>query len=129
MSNNREILSFEAWAKSQGLPINISNDFILKGCYAHPDTRVAFIAWQAAKEALSVIIPRWQSMETAPKDGRFILAWCDCGRMSQPIVAHWNEEDEFWADWGEEQIDLNMENRLRCWMPLPDALGIGGSNG
>ena len=40
--------AFEVWATSKKLPLNISSHFINEGAYIHPDTHVAWLAYQAA---------------------------------------------------------------------------------
>ena len=65
---------------------------------------------------------KWQTMETAPKDGKSIIVW----RRNQVLMAHWNDDKyaknprPFWGSfdpWG------NTDNRATPpthWMSLPD---------
>ena len=60
--------------------------------------------------------PLWQPIETAPKDGRTILAYgCWPNFPSVPDVAfvYWDEDSNWWAFDGEEML-------ITYWMHLPE---------
>lgn len=70
---------------------------------------------------------KWQPIETAPKDGTYILA-CVAGYI--PEVAHWQDDrkvfdflsasdmpnDQAWIDY----LDSGAKWVPTHWMPLPD---------
>jgi hypothetical protein len=60
--------------------------------------------------------PLWQPIETAPRDGRTILAYgCWPNFPSVPDVAfvYWDEDSNWWAFDGEEML-------ITHWMHLPE---------
>lgn len=103
----------------------------------------AWHAWQAAMAHKEV--ERWQSIETAPKDGTWLMLWRTPEPESSPmhsnplILARWSMEyEEFvWPDspydaftpWGRQISDAIVEDGRRIfgsvdfthWMPLPAA--------
>lgn len=54
----------------------------------------------------------WQPIETAPKDGTWILIWGDRWDCEQPDVGSWDDDD--WRD--DEGAVLAFATH---WMPLP----------
>jgi len=56
-------------------------------------------------------VPEWQPIETAPKDGTWILVISDS--YSGPVTAYW-EKDGWFSEYAEC-------NGVRFWMPLPAA--------
>ena len=65
--------------------------------------------------------PKWQPIETAPKDGANILALCF---ENYPQVVKWHSE----IDYGDEGVSQIWKSVLTDkfvipthWMPLPDA--------
>ena len=60
--------------------------------------------------------PLWQPIETAPKDGRTILAYgCWPIHPTVPDIAfvYWDEDSNWWAFDGEEML-------ITHWMHLPE---------
>ncbi|MDL2267677.1 Lar family restriction alleviation protein, partial [Desulfovibrio sp. OttesenSCG-928-G15] len=72
------------------------------------DTREAAIA------AWNRRAPGWKPMDTAPKDGTWILA-CRSGGKHYCQIVHWNEVFEEWS------IKGSGVSGLAHWMPLPAA--------
>lgn len=54
---------------------------------------------------------QWQSIETAPKDGTWILLLCP---GSTPIVGFWNARG--W--WDDGDFHDHLEG-IKYWMPIP----------
>ena len=66
---------------------------------------------QAYRSALA-LRGDWQPIETAPKDGTWIVLWVD----SEPLVAGWNANDGDWRlRWNDDWIQPPPTH----WMPLP----------
>ena len=88
--------------------------------YLHSDARIAELEAQLAacqKDA-------WRPIETAPKDGTWILVVIP-GYV--PCVAQWNIHQERWLefsveDWSDETWKEMTEGAFhpRLWMPLPE---------
>jgi hypothetical protein len=69
-------------------------------------------------------IAPWQPIETAPKDGSWVLLWVENNR--QAIVAYWSGkplwDGNFWVAQG-EVCSWDLENNFyhpTHWKPLPD---------
>jgi hypothetical protein len=65
----------------------------------------------------------WHPIETAPKDGRRILAYGICGLESQPSIAT-VKFDDFPKEWicDPNEAEQSPEPcRLTHWLPLPEA--------
>lgn len=58
----------------------------------------------------------WQPIETAPKDGNSILAWCP--RIMRCVEVWWEQDD--YEGGGYWQDDGDTEPFLSHWMPLPE---------
>lgn len=58
----------------------------------------------------------WHSIETAPKDGTFVLIFIAGGEAWCPIIARWNGDG-----WGDEESTFTVPglNDPTHWMPLP----------
>ena len=58
----------------------------------------------------------WQPIETAPKDGTFILTFCGGGEAWCPTISRWNGDG-----WGDEHSTFHIQglNYPTHWMPLP----------
>ncbi len=71
--------------------------------------------WQAVADAVLAgdEARRWQGMESAPKDRRYILAWSPERRMAFQVV--WDAEDKEWILIG--QGDTAPE--VTHWTPIP----------
>ena len=62
----------------------------------------------------------WQPIETAPRDGTEVLAWCDFDSLRCAIVISYEPNDENpkwpWWDWDCRGIHESVPTH---WMPLP----------
>ena len=68
-------------------------------------------------------LPMWQTMETAPKDGRRILVvW-----NGVTTIVRWDEIIETWWDDGGRPADEN--DSVTFWMEIPSHLKDKISNG
>jgi hypothetical protein len=57
--------------------------------------------------------PRWQPIETAPKDGTWILASCS---GQHPVVVQWSDRANYSMNWNDNEYTWPAV----AWMPLPD---------
>jgi hypothetical protein len=61
------------------------------------------------------LVPQWQPIETAPKDGTWVLVWS----YSRVAVSFFCEKENEWcSDWQDYQEHYNNESPTH-WMPLP----------
>lgn len=61
--------------------------------------------------------PKWQPIETAPRDGTLILTWSPC--RAQFSVSYWDDEDATWlSDWRQKGHPQWVD--ASHWMPLPE---------
>ena len=68
-------------------------------------------------------MPMWQTMETAPKDGRRILVvWNGVTR-----IASWGTVSNAWCR--EDSDDVSGGDGLTFWMEIPSHLKDKSSNG
>jgi hypothetical protein len=58
----------------------------------------------------------WQGMETAPKDGTYILLWWPHWCPQYPIIGRW-----FYGDWDSRWRNSDHGPSPKGWMPLPPA--------
>jgi hypothetical protein len=63
------------------------------------------------------MFPKWQPIETAPKDGTVILGWY-LGASFVVEMSFTPEENKFWAGIDDKYIYLDSSN-FSHWMPLP----------
>jgi hypothetical protein len=35
---------------------------------------------------------KWKPIETAPRDGTWLLLWCEFGDADEPVVARWTDQ-------------------------------------
>lgn len=86
----------------------------------HGERLVALL--RSAAEALRE--PTWQKMETAPKDGRWIMLWLP-SPLSYCVLARWlDDEESGYRDWQKMGGDNPTPKPLPSathWMPLPAA--------
>jgi len=54
----------------------------------------------------------WQPIETAPRDGTWVLIFCD----GNAIQAQWDRDDAYWAN---GRFGLGFDDATH-WMPLPE---------
>jgi hypothetical protein len=68
--------------------------------------------------AIDGIVPKWQPIETAPRDGEWISLWCKGQPLSLPagVPAFW-EDDLGWVAVRDD--DLLLTDNPTHWMPLP----------
>ncbi len=72
----------------------------------------------AALRSQQAAVPAWQPIETAPKDGVFILVW----NMHGINEVFWNDEEEWWHHDVEFDHTFPLRGDLPThWMPLPAA--------
>lgn len=62
--------------------------------------------------------PKWQQIDTAPKDGTLILLWCE--KATEPSLARF--DNGYWRNnhYGEREMYWHFSNPTH-WMPLPPA--------
>ena len=68
---------------------------------------------------------QWQPIESAPKDGTWILVWWPYWAKTRPIVAKWfppNSQSED-AGWDSIESLSSHHEPPTHWMPLPPAPG------
>ena len=56
---------------------------------------------------------KWQPIETAPKDGSYILGWSYSFNRSVELI-RWNEEENCF------EFEEDCEASATHWMPLPE---------
>lgn len=103
---------FEKWISSPPfeLPIHRNGaNSAWPGDYGHYETQLAWCAWEDAT-------PKWKPIETAPKDGTFVLC---AGEFDRP--GDWRIKMGYWdacdGDWYLFGASWNPTH----WMPLPEA--------
>lgn len=57
----------------------------------------------------------WQPIETAPKDGTYILGWND--ELLSPVVMFWKMGPQYQSYWA--TAPAHYVKRPTHWMPLP----------
>ena len=68
----------------------------------------------------------WQTMETAPRDGTWILGWCKRSDIQDTVqVWHWYEFHEGWY-WQNAADSNDLDDQPTYWMPLPAPPGEAG---
>jgi len=80
-------------------------------CGAHP-SEMAYICCDAC------VPPKWQAMDTAPKNGTSVLLFCPAGSqfsIDQQAIAYWCTDAEVWYSLPAE-IELDEPS---AWMKLP----------
>ena len=87
-----------------------------------------------AQQPAPAMAPGWLSADTAPRDGRTILA--DVG-MPWPVAAVWSTTQQEWAvaelQWSVYQGEADpgwvteYEPTLRGWLPMPDVYMAKGT--
>jgi len=78
---------------------------------------VAQAALTAITDAGYRIVPGWQPIETAPKDGTQILAWIGRVGMGHQVLSFYD------GRWREPANGLGLKFDPAAWMPLPAAPG------
>lgn len=109
MNSERE--RFEAWCKTYPSGWGLAPETILDGtgAYEHDDTQVAWLAWQAARQD-------WQPIETAPKDGTWMVV---CQSRNGIIkIARWSD---IYKHWSTGITAMCYLAEVSHWMPLPPA--------
>lgn len=80
------------------------------------------------RAAVDAMQPGWRDMESAPKDGTPILAWCvhpharyagDDKEWAAPVVTQWITHNGGGWTWN------GMAGSFTHWQPLPAAPGVG----
>lgn len=59
----------------------------------------------------------WQPIETAPKDGRFVLVYLSGREGDCPMTAYWDDRGHGWTDNARGTL-TNLE--ATHWQPLPE---------
>lgn len=85
-----------------------------------PSASEAITAWNTRASPSAPVGEGWQPIETAPKDGTLVLAWCvhpfrryGGEGYEGPVIAHWtNHNDGGWTWYG-------LTGQFTHWMPLP----------
>jgi hypothetical protein len=63
-----------------------------------------------------VKMTNWQPIETAPKDGTWLLLWC-----GWEIVGHWVEDGKrVKHGWSDDPNGIDPIFMVTHWMPLPE---------
>lgn len=65
-------MQFELWAEDRGLDIK---DSIFAGCYAEPETQIAWDSWRGSREAVVVVLPTCTALTSKPEDERTAEVW------------------------------------------------------
>lgn len=60
------------------------------------------------------LVPQWQPIETAPRDGA-IIAWCR--RANGATHAQWVDRWKEWVAYGAEEIDLDPSHWIQLQPP------------
>lgn len=60
---------------------------------------------------------KWQTIETAPKDGSEILAISTAHKG--PLILAWRHYNGCWG-WRDWDWDLHLASNVTHWMPLPE---------
>jgi hypothetical protein len=93
------------------------------GSRLHTVLQAAQAALTAITDAGYRIVPGWQPIETAPKDGTFVLLYCeDPDPEYEPYcIQGWFESGAFDNRWYEAHSENPIRPSPRHWMPLPAA--------
>lgn len=70
----------------------------------------------------SDLIPQWQPIETAPKDGRLLLVFSECAPFIQDFITirYWNKERKaFTLPFNARNMVVLSFYKPSHWMPLP----------
>lgn len=66
--------------------------------------------------AAALAAHEWQPIETAPRDGTWLLLWCDW-----PFVGKWADKGKRASgNWTEDADSINPIYGATHWQPLPD---------
>jgi hypothetical protein len=82
-------------------------------CSGTCDIGMGFNDWNTRKSGHAQS-PDWQPIETAPKDGTFILVFSP-GRIQETVA--WCKDREFWMN----GFDDRPVEKITHWMPLPQS--------
>lgn len=95
----------------------------LRGGYDPAGTWELMLAAAHQSGGDGVVVPEWQPIETAPKDGTDILL-CDVRAQNIIMVAGWHYDDGGFP-WHTQDGQYNKD-AFTHWMPLPAAPQSGG---
>lgn len=122
--------AFEAWAKDQGYQrdeLERSTLSLVSPEYFNLNTEMAWKAWQAARALPADVAPGWLPIESAPKDGTYVLLWEQYG--TNPFVGYWwrdrwsvsHEHVDAEGGWDGANVVDAISMPVTHWMPLPAA--------
>jgi hypothetical protein len=89
------------------------------------DLQCQLDALKAENARLNAMVPQWQPIETAPKDGTEFQAWLEHGSFGywEPRCRYSDEYDipQIWGrtDYDEDGWDVYPHIDVTHWMPLP----------
>ena len=65
----------------------------------------------------------WQTIETAPRDGQYLLLWTPKGIEGHPSLGYWGRENRHnpigWVTLSHDGYPINRIDQPEYWMPLP----------
>lgn len=89
-------------------------------------TRWSTSRWNGDTEYIRAdLVPQWQPIDTAPKDGTAVLVGCSYFRHGKSqVTLAWHErgmwaEGMYWDEGEEKMVVAQCEFRPTHWMPLP----------
>jgi hypothetical protein len=80
-------------------------------------------------EQAAALVPSWQPIETAPRDGTRIVAWVDGQNWRRcEVILWWRSSSSADARWHRDaERTLAVSGTPTRWMPLPEAPGVPAS--